>query len=131
MPSNVTFTIDTGLSFVAGEFVQVIHDSNNYFFGQIVSYNFSTGVLVLSPTSPGVGSGTYTSWNVIASGYHGTSAIGGTNGTSALSATSGTSGTSATAGSSGTDGSSATSGPQVLQQHQAQLVLMDYLLLVE
>ena len=35
--SNITITANTGLSFIAGQYVQVIHDVNNYFVGQIVS----------------------------------------------------------------------------------------------
>ena len=54
--SNITITTNTGLSFITGEFIQVIHDSNNYMFGQVVSYNPSNGSLVFTPTKSEDGS---------------------------------------------------------------------------
>lgn len=110
--SNITLTTQTGLSFIAGEFIQLIHDSNNYMFGQIVSYNPATGSLTFTPTRV-VGTGTYSTWEVIASGAagnDGTSGTSGINGTSGTSGATGTSGASGTSGTSGTDGTSGSSG---------------------
>ena len=113
--SNITLTTQTGLSFITGEFIQLIHDSNNYMFGQIVSYNPSTGSLTFTPTKV-VGSGTYSTWEIIASGASGndgtsgTSGINGTSGTSGVSGSSGVSGTSGTSGVSGSSGSSGING---------------------
>ena len=110
--SNITLTTQTGLAFITGEYVQVIHDSNNYIIGQVVSYNPTTGELVFTPTKV-VGSGTFDTWQVIASaapGTDGTSGSSGTTGTSGTSGTAGTSGTSATSGSGGTSGTNGTSG---------------------
>jgi hypothetical protein len=110
--SNITLTTQTGLSFITGEFIQLIHDSNNYMFGQIVSYNPSTGSLTFTPTRV-VGSGTYSTWEIIASGAagnDGTSGTSGINGTSGTSGVSGSSGVSGTSGSSGLSGSSGSSG---------------------
>jgi hypothetical protein len=110
--SNITLTTQTGLSFITGEFIQLIHDSTNYMFGQIVSYNPATGSLTFTPTRV-IGSGTYSTWEVIASGAagnDGTSGTSGINGTSGTSGATGTSGASGTSGTSGTDGTSGSSG---------------------
>lgn len=75
--SNITITTDLGLSFITGEFIQVINDSNNYINAQVVSYNPANGQLVFTPLTY-AGSGTFTSWKVIASGASG---LNGTTGT--------------------------------------------------
>ena len=109
---NITITTQANLSFVTGQYIQVIHDSSNYIYAQVVSYNSSTGSLTFLPIDI-FGSGTYTSWTIICSGASGTSGTSGTDGTSGTSGatgTSGASGTSGTSGSSGTDGTSGSSG---------------------
>lgn len=113
--SNVTFTVSTGLAFIANDFVQVSHDANNYIIGRVVSYDSSTGVLVVAP-SISKGSGSYNTWTASLTGYSGTDGTSGasnnsnTSGTSGISVTSGTSGTSSVSGSSGTSGTSGSSG---------------------
>jgi hypothetical protein len=122
--SNITFNVSQFLSLQVHSFVKISHDENNYILGQVVTYNPSTGVLVVTPTSS-VGSGTFDSWTVSLIGYSGssgassssgnstqagTNGTAGTDGSSAESGSSGTSGTSATAGTSASSGSSATSG---------------------
>ena len=116
--SNISIYTTPNLSYIAGDYVQIAHDANNFIIGQIVSYNPTNGYLTVSP-SLSVGSGNYSSWSVNLTGIAGTS---GTNGTSASSGSSGTNGTSGTNGVSGTsaisgtsatsaiDGTSATSG---------------------
>ena len=64
--SNITITIQTGLTFIPGQYVQVIHDENNYMFGQVVSYNSGTGQFIFEPVSY-LGAGTFTSWTVVTS----------------------------------------------------------------
>ena len=88
--SNITITTDSGLSFVAGQFIQVINDASNYINAQVVSYNPSTGELVFTPISY-AGTGTYDTWSVVASGASGSS------GTSGMGAD-GTAGTSGVSG---------------------------------
>jgi len=113
--SNITFNVSQFLSLQPHAFVKVSHDENNFILGQVVTYNPSTGVLVLTPTSS-VGSGTFDSWTVSLIGYSGSSGNGsasGSNGTNGTNGTSGTDGSSAVSGSSGTtgtEGTSATSG---------------------
>ena len=110
--ANINITTTTGLSFVAGDNVQLSYDANNYIIGVVVSYNSLTGAMTLAPTKS-VGSGTYSNWIVSLTGGSGSSGTNGTAGTTGTSGTAGTSGTSATAGSSGTSadsGLSATSG---------------------
>jgi hypothetical protein len=110
--SNLTFNISLNKEFNTNDFVKVAHDGNNYITGRVVSYNPSTGALVVEPYEV-VGSGTYSSWTVTLTGFNGsagTSGSSGTSGTSGTQGSSGTSGTSGTAASTGTSGSSATSG---------------------
>jgi hypothetical protein len=110
--SNLTFNISLNKEFNPNDFVKVAHDGNNYITGRVVSYNPSTGALVVEPYEV-VGSGTYSSWTVTLTGFNGsagTSGSSGTTGTSGTQGSSGTSGTSGTAATTGTDGSSATSG---------------------
>lgn len=107
--SNITFTISTDLSYVAGDVVQLSYDANNYIIGTVVSYNSANGELIITP-STSVGSGSYSTWTVNLSGFSGSAGTAGTAGTSASSGTSGTAGTSASSGTSGTSGSDGSSG---------------------
>ena len=110
--SNVTFTVSQNLSYVAGDFVQLSYDVDNYVVGTVVSYNSTTGVMVITPIKS-VGTGTYSIWNVSLTGNAGSAGTTGTSGTSAssgTSATSGDAGSSGTAGTSGSDGLSGSSG---------------------
>ena len=65
--SNITITTDIGLSFIAGQFIQLIADNSNYIVGQVVSYNPATGELIFTP-STSIGSGVYCNWDVVISG---------------------------------------------------------------
>ena len=73
--SNLSFSVPTGLSYVAGDFVQFSYDANNYIVGFVVSYNSGTGAMVMTPTSF-KGSGSYGSWTLnfelpnLKSNYH-------------------------------------------------------------
>ena len=113
--ANITFNVSKYLSLQPSNFVKVSHDANNYILGVVQTYDPSTGVLVIAPTSS-QGSGTFNSWQVDLIGYSGSSGSGsasGSNGSSATSGTSGdsrTSGRSGSAGTSGNAGSAATSG---------------------
>jgi len=71
---DIQIIISTEQSFVTGQFVQVIHDTNNYMFGQVVSYNPFTGIFVFTPTSV-AGSGSYDSWEVVPSGSVGQASL--------------------------------------------------------
>ena len=111
--ANATFNVSTNLSFNTNDFVKLIATASptNYVYGRVVSYNKSTGVMIITPLT-NVGSGTFTSWTVQLTGQNatsGTSGSSGTTGTSGSSGTSGTNSTSGTAGSSATSGSSGTS----------------------
>ena len=103
---NATFNCSPRLSYVAGDFVQLSYDVDNYVIGTVVSYNSTTGVMVITPVKS-IGSGTYSIWNVALTGDAGSA---GTTGTSGTSASSGTSATSGDAGSSGTAGTSGSNG---------------------
>lgn len=102
--ANATFNCSPNLSYVAGDFVQLSYDANNYVIGTVVSYNDITGVMVITPVKS-VGSGTYSIWNVALTGDAGSSGTNGTSGTSGSSGTSATSGAAGSAGTSGTNGS--------------------------
>jgi hypothetical protein len=101
---NATFNCSPRLSYVAGDFVQLSYDVNNYVVGTVVSYSSTTGVMVITPVKS-IGSGTYSIWNVALTGDAGSAGTSGTSGTSGSSGTSATSGIGGTAGSSGTSGS--------------------------
>jgi hypothetical protein len=105
--ANINITTTIGLAFVTGDNVQLSYDADNYIIGIVVSYDSSTGAMVLTPTKS-VGSGTYTNWIVSLTGLSGSS------GTSGLVASSGTSATAGTSGTDGSSGTSATSGTSAL-----------------
>ena len=110
--SNLTFNIDLNKDFQTNDFVTIAHDAFNYITGRVVSYNPTTGILIVTPYES-VGSGTYSSWTVTLTGYNGssgTSATAGTSGTSGSNGTSGTNGNAGSFGTSGTNGSGGTSG---------------------
>ncbi len=104
--SNITFTVQTGLSFLENDFVQVSANASNYIIGRVVSYNPSTGALIITPLQS-VGSGTFSSWTAALTGPWGSS---GTAGTSGTTGTSGNRGSARTSGNHGSSGSSGTSG---------------------
>jgi len=106
--ANATFNCSPNLSYVAGDFVQLSYDANNYVIGTVVSYSDVTGIMVINPVQS-IGSGTYSIWNVALTGNAGTAGTNGTAGTAGSSGTSASSGTAGTAGSSGTSGSAGTS----------------------
>jgi hypothetical protein len=109
---NIILTTDPNLSFAQYDFIQIVHDENNYIEARVVSYNTSTGELIASPIHHH-GSGSFNDWKIILAGEPGsigTSGQAGTSGTSGTSGTDGTSGTSGTDGTSGTSGSDGTSG---------------------
>ena len=107
--SNLNITINTGLSFKPNDFVRLVFNASNTIFGRVVSYNSSTGALVLTPYDFS-GTGTYTTWKVDLVGVSGTSGTSGTNGISGTAGTSGSNGTSGTNGSMGTNAVSGSSG---------------------
>jgi hypothetical protein len=61
-----SFTVNTGLNFIAGQEITIYKTSDNTTFvsGKITSYNSSTGALVLNSTSYG-GTGAHSTWSVI------------------------------------------------------------------
>lgn len=64
------FTTQTGLAYVAGQRVRVIHDTSNYVEGLVTSY---TGGVLTVDVDAILGSGTYTSWAIGIAGEHGSS----------------------------------------------------------
>jgi hypothetical protein len=87
--------------------------ANASIYGQVVSYNSTTGELVVTPLSYSGDAGLYNSWTVSLAGYNGSSGTSGTSGNSSAAGsagTSATSGQSASNGTSGTNGSNGTSG---------------------
>lgn len=106
---NATFNCSPRLSYVAGDFVQLSYDVDNYVIGTVVSYSDITGVMIITPVKS-IGSGTYSIWNVALTGDAGSAGTTGTSGTSGSSGTSATSGAVGSAGTSGTNGSAGTSG---------------------
>lgn len=72
--SFITLEANPNLDFVVGQFVQVIHDIDNYIFAQIQTYDSVTGVMIIAPVQI-VGSGTYDTWNIVPSGNVGSASL--------------------------------------------------------
>lgn len=107
--ANITFTVQTNRSFLPNDFVQVSANASNYIIGRVVTYNPSTGALVITPLES-VGSGTYSSWTAALTGPYGSSGTSGTSGAASSTGTSGTAGSSGLSRTSGTSGLSGSSG---------------------
>jgi hypothetical protein len=60
---NFTFTLPTGLTLVAGAPINFNDGSSNELIGHVVSYNASTGALVINAVLTS-GSGTHSSWTI-------------------------------------------------------------------
>ena len=71
---NITITTNTDCAFVEGQFVQLINSLNDYIFGQVISYNPTTGEMVIAPTQS-VGEGYFDTWQVVTSGNIGASSL--------------------------------------------------------
>jgi hypothetical protein len=124
MPSNMTFNTSPGLAYKPGDYVQASNTADNYVIGVVVSYDKSTGVLVMTPVES-KGTGTFSSWQISLTGAVGSSGTSGSAGTagnrgnsgssasdgqSRNSGSSGNRGASRIAGSSGTSGTAGTTG---------------------
>ena len=72
--TNLNFTINTGLNFQPNDFIQLSHDADNYIVGRVVSYNNTTGALLITPITF-QGSGTYSTWTASLTGAAGTNGI--------------------------------------------------------
>jgi hypothetical protein len=107
-------TIETGLSYTAGENVIIYNNASNYMYGTISAYDAVSGVMIVSVYTV-VGSGTYSTWTVNLSGIQGVTGPTGPTGTSgAVGATGPTGPTGAAStvvGPTGPTGSTGPTGP--------------------
>lgn len=87
---NIVLNTDPNLAFRQHDFIQIVHDENNYIDARIINYNVNTGELIAIPLEYH-GSGSFSTWTISLSGEPGTD---GGSGTSGISGTSGTSGSS-------------------------------------
>jgi collagen type VII alpha len=85
---NIVLNTDPNLAFRQHDFIQIVHDENNYIDARIINYNVNTGELIAIPLEYH-GSGSFDTWTISLSGEPGTD---GGSGTSGISGTSGTSG---------------------------------------
>jgi hypothetical protein len=111
-PTQLTFTVGTGLAWSFAQTVIIAKDSSNFIDASVVSYDAGTGVMVVNSVS-NTGTGTYSNWELNlegAPGKAGSSGSSGFTGTSGVSGTAGTSGQTGTSGSSGQNGLTGTSG---------------------
>lgn len=114
--TSTTLTVETGLAYTPAQDIIITYDVNNHQVCTVVSYNASTGVLVIGPPITVTGSGTYSSWTVNlegaagGDGSSGTSGANGSSGTSGLQGPQGVQGIQGVAGTSGTAGTSGSSG---------------------
>ena len=70
---NITINTNINLNFYVGELVQLINDfiyNNKYIYGQVLSYDSNTGVMVIQPSSF-VGSDFIDSWYLVPAGPSG------------------------------------------------------------
>ena len=51
--TNISLVVSQNLAFVAGDYVQLSYDANNYIVGKVVSYNKANGNLTITPTQIG------------------------------------------------------------------------------
>jgi hypothetical protein len=58
-----TFTVQSGLSYIATQDITVVYDNANHMHGTVDSYDSGTGVIVID-VSQHTGSGTYTAWTI-------------------------------------------------------------------
>jgi hypothetical protein len=116
---NVTLiTVDKGLDYSVAQTVIIAYDLNNHMHGDVVSYNGTTGSLVVALKNKS-GSGTYSSWQVNLDGAVGiegpqgpTGATGatGAQGPQGIQGVAGATGATGAAGTNGTNGTNGTSG---------------------
>ncbi len=99
-------TVDLGLDYSTVQTVLVAHDLSNHMHGDVVSYNHSTGVLVLDIQHKS-GSGTYSSWEINLQGAVG---IAGPQGPTGATGATGAQGPQGIQGVNGTNGTNGTNG---------------------
>ncbi len=66
-PSSRSLTISPGLTLPPGTTLKIYHDITHYFRATVTTYDVSSGALVCSSFA-NVGTGTFTSWSIYASG---------------------------------------------------------------
>lgn len=103
---NVTFTVDTGLSYTAAQDVIIAYDIDNHMVGAVDSYFSGNGSMTVDVATI-IGSGTYSSWQVNLNGAQGTQGDTGATGATGIGATGLTGATGAT-GPQGPQGDSIT-----------------------
>lgn len=73
-PTQITMHVGTGLSYVAGDLVTIFADATHYFTAEVVSYDSTTGILVINSIS-NVGTGNFCNWTVNLSALFGLSTV--------------------------------------------------------
>ena len=81
---NIVLNTDPNLAFRQHDFIQIVHDENNYIDARIINYNVNTGELIAIPLEYH-GSGSFNTWTISLSGEPGTDGGSGTSGISGLS----------------------------------------------
>ena len=76
--SNISLTIQVGLSYIPGDFILIYHNTTNYISGQVVSYDSGTGAIVIKPILYVGDTGNICDWTVNLTGVPGTSGSSGT-----------------------------------------------------
>jgi hypothetical protein len=103
-PATKTFTVETGLAYIAAQSVVIANSSTRFMSGIVNSYDSGTGVMVVDVSSV-TGTGTFSSWNVNLQGIQGPAGpTGATGATGPIGAT-------GSAGPTGPQGPSGATGP--------------------
>lgn len=101
---TITFTVQTGLAYSAGQSVIIANSVSNLMIGTVVSYTTGTGAMTVTLGSGCAGSGTYTSWAVNLNGAPGPAGPQGPTGPTGLTGTAGATGATGPSGSTGAAG---------------------------
>jgi microcystin-dependent protein len=104
------YTVDLGLDYSIAQTVIIAHDLDDYMLGQVVSYNESTGELVVSLTFKN-GTGTFSSWNVNLNGAVGIQGPAGPTGPTGATGPQGPQGIQGLKGDTGDTGATGPIGP--------------------
>jgi len=113
-----TFTTQSGMAYVLGDQVRVIHDATHFMEGTVSFYSGTTMIMNITNY---VGSGTFSSWNLGITGLVGqtgaTGATGssGSNGATGATGASGNDGVTGVTGGTGSQGATGITGPTGLQ----------------
>jgi hypothetical protein len=100
---TINLTVGANLAYTVGQDITVVHDSNNYMNGPVITYDRGNGALVFNSISV-VGSGSYDSWTVNLDGAAGAMGSTGATGIEGPIGATGSTGAEGPTGATGAEG---------------------------